>query len=105
MRFYQVDLPGMYRGKYSARQISIFVKYLPRGAQTWQLLGGPQAITQETEDLWIVAHLLSGIAWQNAGSKGQPPKPREYPKGVLEQRAEMNRMLSQAEAFRRKHHK
>jgi hypothetical protein len=101
-RFYGVALPDMYRGEISARQISIYAKHLPRGSATGHLLGGPDAITEDREELWIIQNLLSGLAWQNAGSKGQPPKMRDYPKGWAEEQRKLRRTQSQAEAYARK---
>lgn len=94
----------MYRGEYTAREISIYTKHLPRGGAVGEFIGGPDAITAEQEDLWVVQHLLAGLGWQNAGSKGPAPKMRDYPKGWSEQQSTEQKMLSQAEAFARKHH-
>lgn len=104
-RFYNVELPDMYRGTITVRQVSIYVKYLPRGAATWTYIGGQQAWTEEVENLVLLQHLTSGLLWQGGGSQGQPPKAPDFPKGWEAEQEKMDYAVSQAEAFRRKHAK
>jgi hypothetical protein len=105
MTYPGVRLVDMYRGVYTPREISVYVKYLPRGCPLWEAIGGRDAITSEVEELWVVQHLLVNRLHQAGGGQGTPPKAREYPKGWQEQQAAVAHTLSQAEAFRRKHSK
>lgn len=93
----------MYRGTVSVRKITVLSQFLPRGAALWQMIGGPSAITDETESGWTQEHYLAQLAWQNAGGKGQRPKPRPMPKGIKAQKDAARRAESQALAWKRKH--
>lgn len=95
----------MYRGLLSVRKISVLVMNLPRGARTWQSVGGAGAVTAEVESAWLVEHALYAIAHAKAGGKGKAPEVRPYPKGRHEADAEVQKVTSRAEAFRAKHHK
>lgn len=75
---------------------------LPRGARTWQLVGGPGAVTAETEALWGVHYLQQAQMYQSAGNKGQKPKPPEYPEGYQEKKSDVERIESNAKAWREK---
>lgn len=97
-----VRLTDMYRGVYSVREISVYVKYLPRGCPLWEAIGGRNAITAEQEEAWIIQHLLAQLGHQAGGGHGPPPKGREYPKGWKEHEAERRRTLTNAQAFRQK---
>lgn len=103
--FNGLQLPDMYRGKITVRQVSICLKYMPRGANIWQYLGGRDAWTEEVENLVLLQHLTQGLIWQGGGSQGQPPKAPDYPKSWEEEQAKANYAVSQAEAFRQKHAK
>lgn len=94
----------MYRGTLSVRKVCVLVLNLPRGAQTWIAMGGPGAISAETEAAWIVEHALYLIAYGQGGSKGQKPEMRPYPVGIEEQQAKAQFTQSRAEKFRAKHH-
>lgn len=102
-RFYQLDLVDMYRGLLSVRKICVLVMNLPRGAATWEALGGGAAITAEVDAMWLVEHALFTIAHAQGGGKGKAPERRPYPVGKLEAAAAAAKTTSRAEAFRAKH--
>ena len=56
------------------------------------------AITAETEALWGVEYSIIMSAWVAGGSKGQKPKPREYPEGTAAEEAKRERVIAQARA-------
>jgi hypothetical protein len=95
----------MHRGILSPRRVAVLVMNLPRGAQTWQALGGRGAITSETEAGWLIELALYSIAHGQAGSKGDRPELRPYPLGLEELAAGVKYTQTRAEAFRAKHHK
>jgi hypothetical protein len=94
----------MYRGAVSVRKICVLVLNLPRGAQTWIAMGGPGAISAETEAAWIIEHALYLIAYGQGGSKGQKPEMRPYPPGFEAANKKAQFTQSRAEKFRAKHH-
>jgi hypothetical protein len=77
---------------------------LPRGAQTWVALGGRAAISDDVESSWLVEHALYSIAWGQGGRKGEKPKFRDYPPGLLHMAEKARIAASRADAFRAKHH-
>jgi hypothetical protein len=79
--------------------------HLPRGSAVGVRLGGPAAVSEETEASWLVETALYKIAHAKAGGKGKAPEMREYPLGVAEQAEKQNYAASRAEAFLRKHAK
>jgi hypothetical protein len=99
-RYYGIDLADMYRGRLTPRKVAVLVQYLPRGAVLWQLVGGPGAITAEEEALWGVHYLQQARMYQAGGNKGAEPKPRDYPTGVEEQKSAVDRIESNARAWR-----
>lgn len=92
----------MYRGHLSTRKVAALVEFLPRGASTWQMHGGPGAITAETEALWGVHLLQKYQMHQTAGNKGEAPQPPEYPEGVEADKSETSRLEANAAAWREK---
>lgn len=101
-RYYHIDLAAYYRGEITARKLAVCLMYLPRGASLWQCIGGANAITAETESLWLLEHTTTMIAHSKAGGKGKKPEMRPYPKGLEEILEKQDHKVSQAEAFRRK---
>jgi hypothetical protein len=85
-RVYGLDLEGLWRGDFSPRRAAALALNLPRGSQVWVMLGGERAVTAETEALWLVEHAIVAVAHAQGGGKGQAPKVREYPEGVLVKR-------------------
>jgi hypothetical protein len=77
---------------------------LPRGARTWEAVGGAGAVTAEVDAAWLVEHALYTIAHAQAGGKGKKPEHRPYPPGLLEQQQKAATATSRAEAFKAKHH-
>lgn len=77
-----VELAAMWSGGVTVRRISVLVAWLPRGARVWQMLGGREAITRETEAVWGLEATQLGIAWSSNGRKGRQPQAREYPLGA-----------------------
>ncbi len=92
----------MYRGKLTPRKVAVLTLNLPRGAVTWQLTGGPGAITEEVEALWGVHLLQQYQMYQAAGGKGEKPKFQEYPTGYEEKETSTDRIEANARAFREK---
>lgn len=91
-------------GQYgSLKDVGDLAVELPRGARIWVHLGGPAAVTGETEMLMSVEHALNGIIWQNGGGKGPEPKPREYPESVAEMEKQAAKVTSKAERWRERH--
>lgn len=99
-RYYQIDLADMYRGTVTVRKVAVLVQHLPRGATTWQMLGGPGAISAEVEALWGVHLLQEYQLYQAGGGKGQEPKMRDYPEGVEASQSAVDRLESNARAWR-----
>lgn len=95
-------LADFYRGEVTARELSVYLTYLPRGANVWQAVGGGMAITAEVEALWLLEHTTLLIAHANGGGKGKKPDMRKYPLGIEEAEKKANYSSSQAEAFRRR---
>jgi hypothetical protein len=93
----------MYRGTLTPRKAAVLALNLPRGAVIWQAVGGPGAISGEVEASWMLEHTLMMIAHGQGGGKGQTPKMREYPAGLLEEAAKAAKTQSRAERFRAKH--
>jgi hypothetical protein len=99
-----VDLADLYRGRVTARRVSVLVLNLPRGAQTWVAAGGAGAVSGEVEAAWLIEHALYRIAHGQAGAKGKAPEMRPYPPGRDEQAVKAAKAVGRAEAFRAKHH-
>jgi hypothetical protein len=100
-----LDLADMYRGLISVRRIAVLVLQLPRGANLWVSVGGAGAVTAEVDALWNVEHAILSVAHGQGGRKGPAPERRKYPPGLEEVQAKQAKAVSQAEAFRAKHHK
>jgi hypothetical protein len=60
------------------------------------MVGGQRAITAETEALWLLEHAVIAVAHAQGGGKGESPKPRQYPEGVLTQRSREERRAAKA---------
>ena len=75
--------------------------HLPRGSAVWEMVGGYRAVTAEVESLWAVEYAIVAVAHAQGGGKGQAPKPRQYPEGILSQKARAERK-SAREAARAK---
>lgn len=102
-RYYLVDLVDMYAGLISVRRVSIYAKYLPRGANVFAMHGGAMAITEEVDELWSVQTLLQWLLYQNGGNKGPKPKRPDYPKGIAEMKRRADRNDRRAAAWRAKY--
>lgn len=95
-------MTDFYRGEMTARELSVFLTYLPRGANVWQAVGGGMAVTAEVESVWLLEHTTLMIAHANGGGKGKKPEMRKYPLGIAEAEKKSNYSNNQAEAFRAK---
>ena len=85
------------------RRLCVLVMNMPRGAMTWQMVGGGRAITGEVEASWNTTHAIAMLNYNMAGGKGKAPQMPEYPKGLGEVVEKQSVAVSKAEAFRRKH--
>lgn len=104
-RYYQIDLADMYRGKITPRRVAVLVQHFPRGAMTWQLVGGPGAVTAEEEALWGVHYLQQSQLYQAAGNTGTKPEMRDYPEGQEAKQSAVDRIESNARAWREQQQK
>jgi hypothetical protein len=93
----------MYRGTLTPRKAAVLALNLPRGAGTWQAVGGAGAISGEVEASWMLEHTMQMIAHGQGGGKGKAPQMRDYPAGLHEEQAKAAKSLSRAERFRQKH--
>lgn len=84
----------------TARELSVYLTYLPRGANVWKAVGGGMAITAEVEAIWLLEHTHLLIAHAKSGGKGKKPEMRKYPLGVEEAEKKTNYSMTQAEAFK-----
>lgn len=87
----------------TVRRISNLVTWLPRGARLWQMMGGPAAVTRETEATIALETTQLGIAWVQGGKKGKQPEGRSFPASVEEERQAAAYTETRAAAWRRKH--
>lgn len=81
------------------------VANLPPGCALWRATGGPQAWSDEMHALVAVKHGLDVLAWQKTenGAKGKnPPTPYDPPKSAAEVQAEEAKIVSRAEAYKRR---
>lgn len=99
-RYYGIDLADLYRGAITPRRLAVLVINFPRGANTWQMLGGPGAITGEVEALWGVHLLQEAQMYQAGGNKGPEPTMREYPEGIEAKQNAAQRIEQNARAWR-----
>lgn len=79
------------------------VSYLPRGASVYQWIGGPSAVTAETEGSYLVELAVHNHVWSAGGQQGNGPKLRAYPVGLAEQKAKADKARRKAEQFMQKH--
>jgi len=93
----------MYRGLVSVRRVCVLVMNLPRGAMTWQMVGGAAAITGEVEASWNTTHAIAMLNHNMGGAKGKAPTMPDYPTGLGEIAEKQSYAASRAEAFARKH--
>lgn len=87
------------------RKAAVLLCHLPRGASVWIHQGGAMALSDETEAVFILEHVMNMQAWGKAprSKRGKKPEMRPYPKALFEEdnkRAEFER---NAKAFRRKY--
>lgn len=76
-REYGIELADFYRGKITARALSVRLRFLPRGALLWQVMHNDKAWSQESYLLAHTVDALRGANWQRSG--GEKPKPIERP--------------------------
>lgn len=103
-RYYDLDLRACLAGMHGRLvDIGDLAVELPRGARIWVHMGGPTAVTGETEMLMQVDYTIRHVAWQFSGSKGQEPKPHDYPLSAkaIEQQAE--KVTNKAERWKQRH--
>jgi len=93
----------MASGEWRLADLGDLAAELPRGARIWVHLGGPAAVTLETEMLMMVELNLRQLGWQNSGNKGQEPKMLNYPKSLAEQEKAAVKVTNKAERWRERH--
>lgn len=98
-----MDLRAAMAGEERLRDIGDLAVELPRGARIWVHLGGPAAVTAETEMMMLVERDLRSLGWQQGGSKGPAPELLEYPMSVAEQEREALKVSSKADRWRQRH--
>jgi len=91
------DLADLYTGELTVRKAGVLLTGLPRGSNTWIRMGGPGAITAETEGLWLVEHAVKLTVWDG---KGKPPQMRDYPEEWGKADKKTQHAVSQAEKWR-----
>ena len=101
-RIYGLDLDDMYAGTVRVLKVANLVKHLPRGSAVWEMVGGHRAVTAEVESLWAIEHAIVSVAHAQGGGKGQAPKPRQYPEGILSQRSRAERKSAREAARARR---
>lgn len=104
-RFYQVDLADLYRGLITPRKVAVLATNLPRASAVGRSMGGPDAISDEVESLWLLEHTTASIAHAKGGSKGKAPQMREYPLSAAEVKVKKQKTESRAERWVREHGK
>ena len=67
------------------------------------MIGGPHAVTRETEAIMGMETTQLGIAWMQGGKKGKQPTGREFPPSVEEAEKASAYTESRAAAWRRKY--
>ena len=88
---------------WTLRELGDLAVELPRGARIWVHLGGPAAVTGETEMLMAVELRLEQLGYQNAGSKGPEPKMRDYPESVEAIDRAAAKVTNKAERWKARH--
>jgi hypothetical protein len=88
---------------WTLREVGDLAAQLPRGAQIWVHIGGPGAITEQTEMLYAIEAALNMHRYEQTGAKGEPPKPREYPESVEEIERKQKLVGSRAQRWREKY--
>lgn len=85
---------------WSLRDLGDLAVELPRGAQIWVHMGGPAAVTAETEMMMVVEFNLRQLGWDG---KGKEPKVLDYPESAaaIEKRAE--KVTSRAQRWKQRH--
>lgn len=101
--YYQVRLSSLWSREETPRRIASLVAWLPRGARVWQMLGGRNAVTRETEAIMGLETTELSIAWSRGGRKGQQPTGRDFPLGVDEMNEKNTYVERNAAAWRRKY--
>lgn len=87
----------------SLRDIGDLAVELPRGAQIWVHMGGPAAVTSETEMLMVVEWKLDQAMYQQGGNKGKEPELRDYPDSVDEAEKKAQKVSNKAERWKQRH--
>ena len=95
----------MWARRISVRRVSVLVTWLPRGARLWQMIGGPAAVTRETEAIMGLETTQLGIVWVQGGKKGKAPEGRPYPPSAEQAKQASAYTESRAAAWRRKYPK
>lgn len=67
------------------------------------MLGGPLAVTRETEAILGLEATELGIMWNKGGRKGKPPEARPFPLGADEMEKQSSFTERNAAAWRRKY--
>lgn len=102
--YYRLRLTEILRGGvWSLREIGDLAVELPRGARIWVHMGGPAAITSETEMLYAIESVLNMQRWERGGGKGEQPKPREFPESAAAIDKKETLVTSRAERWKARH--
>lgn len=83
-------------------ELADYLEHLPSGCALGRELGGEAALPVEAQLMREVEYTIRNVAWQQADSKGTPPKRLELPKSISEARAEVAEMDAKLRAHQKR---
>ena len=102
--YYGLNLRTVLTGtEWSLPDVGDLAVELPRGARIWVHMGGPAAVSYESEMLMAVEYQILGLQYQWGGSKGEPPKFRDYPESATAIEAQQQKVTDKAARWKQRH--
>lgn len=85
----------------SLLELADLTHWIPDGSALWRSIGGPRAVSQESELLILVEYQIRHLQWMQQGKRNaKKPKPIELPKYASEIAAEANRSAAKGDRWR-----
>lgn len=97
-----LDLVDLWRGRITARRLSVLVTQLPDGARVWKATGGAKAWSDEVSTMMILDLRLRELFWAETedGQNGRnAPEMVEPPPFESEEREKGSKLDAKAQKF------